>query len=105
MEEGDTCCVLASIAPVISIILSARVDLPWSTCEMMQKFRILSAGISPAVARSSSCEGGEGREETEREEGRRSRPFREESPAVGHQRAVGPAERWARRGSDIDETE
>ena len=31
-------------ARVFSSILSARVDLPWSMCAMMQKFRILSFG-------------------------------------------------------------
>ena len=34
-----------STVPVISIIRSARVDLPWSMCAMMQKFRILSVFI------------------------------------------------------------
>ena len=40
---SSTCaCISRSVnRPVFSIILSASVDLPWSICAIMQKFRIL----------------------------------------------------------------
>ena len=57
-SESSTCLLAAavSMAPACSSTLSARVDLPWSTCATMQKFLILSGG---KAARSMSLmEGG-----------------------------------------------
>ena len=56
-RESSICsCLCATVmAPVISISLSASVDFPWSTCDMMQKLRILSGGIEPASSSKSSC--------------------------------------------------
>ena len=36
----------SSTTPVSCSIRSARVDLPWSMCAMMQKFRISSGGVN-----------------------------------------------------------
>src|SRR5215217_2690982 len=39
----------ASTTPVICSIRSASVDLPWSMCAMMQKFRISSGGVADGI--------------------------------------------------------
>eukprot|EP00967_Tisochrysis_lutea_P043880 scaffold53060_cov29-Tisochrysis_lutea.AAC.1 len=46
-RESRDCCSAspATMAPVVSSIRSASVDLPWSTCEMMLKFRTRSVGM------------------------------------------------------------